>query len=138
MQSKLFTTKFTDLGLVLDDKTILYSKISTLSHFNRRHIQNMVPAYESFCINIKHDSDQSTLLYCNIKLRQYAGAGGLRTGFKIPPEIEEKITNLRYEYLATLKILSDRSGISPQEKGLLFENAMEILAVFKNTHAAAA
>jgi hypothetical protein len=138
MQSRLFKTNFTDLGLVLDDKTILYPQISGLLHFNRRHIQNLVPAYESFCINIKHDSGQSTLLYCNIKLRQYAGAGGLRTGFKIPPDIEAQITNLRYEYLATLKILSDRSDITPKEKGLLFENAIEILAVFKNTHAAAA
>jgi hypothetical protein len=138
MQSKLFETKFTDLGLVLSDKTILYSRISDLSHFNRRHIQNLVPAYESFCINIKHDSGQSTLLYCNIKLRQYAGEGGLRAGFKIPPDIEAQITNLRYEYLATLKILSDRSGVAPRERGLLFENAMEILAVFKRAHAAAA
>jgi hypothetical protein len=138
MRSKLFETKFTDLGLALSDKTILYSRISALAHFNRRHIQNLVPAYESFCINIKHDSGQSTLLYCNIKLRQYAGAGGLRTGFKISPEIEAQVTNLRYEYLAILKILSDRSGVAPKEKGLLFENAMEILAVFKNAHAAAA
>ena len=138
MQSRLFKTKFTDLGLVLDDKTILYTEISALLHFNRRHIQNFVPACESFCINIKHDSGQSTLLYCNIKLRQYAGAGGLRTGFKIPPDIESQITNLRYEYIATLKILSDRSSIAPEEKGLLYENAMEILAVFKNTHAGAA
>ncbi|PPU64678.1 hypothetical protein [Xanthomonas pisi] len=138
MQPRLFETKFTDLELVLSDKTILYSRIFALSHFNRRHIQNLVPAYEIFCINIKHDSGQSTLLYCNIKLRQYAGGGGLRTCFKIPAEIEAQITNLRQEYLATLKILSERSGVSPKQKGLLFENAMEILAVFKNAHAAAA
>ncbi|MEA5126538.1 hypothetical protein, partial [Xanthomonas floridensis] len=71
-------------------------------------------------------------------LRQYAGGGGLRTCFKIPSEIEAQITNLRQEYLATLKILSERSGVSPKQKGLLFENAMEILAEFKNAHAAAA
>jgi hypothetical protein len=138
MQSKLFKTKFTDPGLELGDRTILYQRISAISNFNRRHIQNFIPAYESFCIRIKHDSGQSTLLYSNIKLRQYVGAGGLRTGFKIPPDIEAQIANLRYEYLATLKTLSERSGVAPKERGLLFENAMEILAVFKNVHAAAA
>ncbi|OAG67565.1 hypothetical protein A7D17_16450 [Xanthomonas floridensis] len=69
MQPRLFEKKFTDLGLVLSDKTILYSRILALSHFNRRHMQNFVPAYEIFFINMKHDSGQSTLLYCNIKLR---------------------------------------------------------------------
>lgn len=59
-------------------------------------------------------------------------------GFKIPPDVETQITNLRYEYLATLKILSDRSGVVAQPRGLLFENAIEILAAFKKTHAAGA
>jgi hypothetical protein len=138
MRSKLFVTKFGDVGLTLEDKLIPYSEITAISHFNRRHIQNFVPAYESFCIWIKHGSGQSTLLYDIVRLRQYAGAGGLRTGFKIPEDIEAKITNLRYEYLATVKLLSDRSSIVPRQRGVLFENAMEILAVFKKTHAAAA
>jgi hypothetical protein len=137
MQSKLFATQFTELGLVLGDKTIIYSRISELSHFNRRHIQNFVPAYESFCIRIKHDYGQATLLYRNVKLRRYVGAGGLRTAFKIPPHIEAAISNLRREYLATLRILAERSGVSPVARGLLFENAMEILSVFKNSHASA-
>lgn len=136
MRSKLFDTKFAEDGLILTDKKILYRRILSISHFNYRHIQNFVPGYESFGIYIKHDSRESTLLYCNIKLRKYAGAGGLRTGFKIPPEIENKITNLRYEYLATLKILAERSGVTPKKRGFLFESVIELLSVFKKTHAA--
>jgi len=138
MRAKLFATKFTDEGLVLADKTIPYASIRSITHFNRRRITNFVPEFEAFCVLIGDDASRSTLLYDRIKLRQYAGAGGLRTGFKIPDDIESKITNLRYEYLATVELLKERSGVLPVAKGFLFETAIEFMALVKNKHAAAA
>lgn len=136
MRAKLFATQFTEEALVLDDKTIPYLTIREISHFNSRHILNFVPDYETFCILIKDSAGQSTLLYDRIKLRQYAGADGLLTGFKIPDAIEKKITNLRYEYLATVELLKQRSGVSPIKKGFLFETGMEFVALVKNKHVA--
>ncbi len=135
MKERLFLTKFSEVELVLNDRVIAYDHIKSILHFNRRHIINFVPEYESFCILIKDSSGKSTLLYDRIKLRKYAGADGLLTGFKIPDAIEEKITNLRYEYLATLELLKQKSGMLPIRKGWFFEIAMEFLAVVKNNHA---
>lgn len=138
MKARLFATRFSDDGLVLSDKTLPYSAIRAISHFNTRHLMNFVPEYETFCVLITDSNGESTVLYDRIKLRQYAGADGLLTGFRIPEAIEKKITNLRYEYLATVELLHQKSGVSPIRKGFLFETGMEFLALVKNTHAASA
>jgi hypothetical protein len=106
---------------------------------NTRRVVNFIPEYETFCIHIKDSAGESTLLYDRIKLRQYAGAGGLLTGFRIPDETEKKLTNLRYDYSATIELLlRQKSGVSPIKKGFLFETGMEFLALVKNNHVASA
>ena len=128
--SSLFKIEILVDALKTERETIPYTDIQTISWRNTRVIQNFIPEHETFCVLIKKKHGLPTVLFRRIKLRysvvNKTVTETLKTGLKVPPEKEAELTNNRYELLALVSILEQKTGIKPKESRWLLEDIMEI------------
>lgn len=117
---------------------ISYSDVVGISYCNIRHSTNLIPDSEVFCIEIKVGKGRRTVLFKRISLRSFVGRdskmrGRVSLGFRIAPEVEAGLSQLRREHIATVELLRHHTGIEPARRGFFFESWAAAYAMFRNS-----